>query len=282
MNDPCVGAHVSVAGGLWKLFENATLIGATCAQIFGSSPRQWGVKAPSLKDLDEYKRAREGHKIAPIYLHAAYLVNLGSLDPGIYEKSVMSLVEHLRIAGMIEADGLIFHLGSYQGKDKATVLQRVVKGMKSVLEEVPEGPKLLMENAASTKKIGATPQELGVLLREIDSSRVGVCVDTAHAFEAGTISLFAPPFIQEWIALWEKEVGWSRIPVLHINDSKTAYNSQHDRHENIGEGYIGNEGFLNLAKEGALREKSWVLEVPGFANKGPDKKNIDRIKKCFS
>lgn len=273
---------MSVAGGLWKVFENASSIGANCAQIFGSSPRQWKSSVPSREAVEAYKTARQEYVVNPVYLHAAYLVNLGSSDPAIYEKSIMSLIDHLRIADMIEAKGLIFHLGSFQGGNKEGVLQKTLKGIMSVLEEVQGDTMLIMENAASKKKIGAMPEELGWLLRGANSDRVGVCIDTAHAFEAGTIASFSPDMVREWVALWDREVGWEHIPVLHINDSKTAYNSQHDRHENIGEGYIGKEGFSNLAKVKALQKKDWILEVPGFTGKGPDKQNMDCIKNCIA
>ena len=139
-----------------------------------------------------------------------------------------------------------------------------------------------MENAAGGgEKIGKTAGELAYLLKKVNSKRVKICLDTAHAFESGIIKEYKSDGIKKFLDEWDKEIGLENITALHANDSKTLWNSHHDRHENIGAGYIGLAGFKALAREKRLWNKAWLLEVPGFDNEGPDKKNMDILKSCF-
>ena len=276
-----MGAHVSAAGGLSQSIKNAEGLGAETIQIFGASPRQWKTKLPSRADVKKYKETLKKSNVQSVYLHAAYLVNLAAADPGLYEKSVENLSAHLKITELIGAKGLIFHLGSDVGSDRSPALNRVISGMKVVMKNVPGKSKLLMENSSGGgRKVGASPEEIGELLKGVPSRRVGVCLDTAHAYEAGEIS-YTPKGIGDFLRRWEAHIGLRNLIVVHANDSKTAFASGVDRHENIGQGYIGLKGFRNLAKEKNLWKMDWILEVPGFTNNGPDKKNLDTLRNCF-
>ena len=119
------------------------------------------------------------------------------------------------------------------------------------------------------------------MLKAVASERIRVCLDTAHAFEAGLLR-YAPDEIKKICDEFDDLIGLDNLVVLHINDSKSVFDSHHDRHENIGEGHIGIEGFRSLAREQRLHNKAWILEVPGFNNEGPDKKNVDILRSCFS
>ena len=277
---PKIGGHVSTAGGLFNAFVNAEKIGAETVQIFGASPRQWLVRRPNEKELAEYHRWQKESQIT-VYLHGAYLPNLASPDASIFAKSVGNLRAHFEIANQLEAQGLIFHVGSGKETPKEEGMRQAIKAMKEILKSTSGPAKLVMENSASGKKIGAWPEEMRIMLEGINSPRVKICVDTAHAFEAGLIEHYTPAGIKSFWDTWDKAVGIENIVALHVNDSKTIFNSHHDRHENIGEGYIGLEGFKNLAKEKRLWDKAWLLEVPGFDGTGPDKKNIEILKSLF-
>ena len=278
---PKIGGHVSTAGGLFNAFLNAEKIGAETIQIFGASPRQWLVSPPTNEVLAEYYRLRKESKVKSVYLHGAYLPNLASPDESIFAKSVKNLRAHFAIAVKLEAQGLIFHVGSGKETPKEEGMKQAVKAMKEILESVPGPTWLIMENSASGKKIGAWPEEMRTMLDGIGSPRVKICLDTAHAFEAGLIEHYTPEGIKTFLDKWDKEVGLENIVALHVNDSKTVFNSHHDRHENIGQGHIGLAGFQNLAKEPRLWDKDWLLEVPGFDNMGPDKENIEILKSLF-
>ncbi|MBI5153155.1 MAG: deoxyribonuclease IV [Parcubacteria group bacterium] len=279
---PKIGAHVSASGGLYKSIENATAIGAECIQLFGASPQQWAVRIPSDEDVVMFKNIRAEWNIGPVYLHAAYLPNLATLDDGMYEKSLKNLSDHLMIAERMGADGLIFHVGSGKEAPKEEAIKKAVLGMKRILKLVPGKTKLVMENSArGGQKLGSSAHEMGLMLKGVDSSRIKICIDTAHAFEAGIVEGYTKKNVKQFCDEWDKEVGLENVVALHVNDSKTVFNSHHDRHENIGEGYIGLEGFENLAREKRLHDKAWILEVPGFDGNGPDKKNVDLLKSCF-
>ena len=270
---------MSAAGGHYKVAEKALELGANTIQMFGASPRQWKANAPSAENIQRYKEAISKSGVQSVYLHAAYLVNLaGSLD--LYKKSVDNLASHLEIACALGADGLIFHIGASR-EDKEGMRARIVMGMKEVLQKVKGSAKLIMENASGGGgKIGSTLEELVDLYKKVDSKRVGMCLDTAHAFEAGIID-FTPPSIKTFFDEWDRQIGMENLVALHVNDSKTKFGSGSDRHENLGEGEIGLEGFRNLAKEQRLGHASWILEVPGFDGMGPDKRNLDILKGLF-
>ncbi|OGH70589.1 MAG: hypothetical protein A3C90_04240 [Candidatus Magasanikbacteria bacterium RIFCSPHIGHO2_02_FULL_51_14] len=272
---PIIGAHVSVAGGIDKCFANAKKIGAESIQIFGANPRQWKGTVPGEERIAAFKREHTKSGLGPVFLHASYLVNLGSPDNKIYHGSIGSLVLHLQIAEMIGAEGLIFHIGSAKNSTKAAAVARVAEGMKRTLEKVPGKSRLIMENAAGGgMKIGATPEEIGAIFQKVKSPRVKVCIDTAHAFEAGVLKTFSKDELDEFTRACDKAFGWKHIVALHVNDSKTPFGSNNDRHENIGEGEIGLEAFRNLAHHPKFNKLPWILETPGFGGTGPDRRNI--------
>ena len=281
MTFPKIGAHVSTAGGLFTAFERAKEIGADCVQIFGASPRTWQAKLPDKEEINKFKEEEKRTGIGPAYLHASYLVNLGSPNPDLVSKSVKSLSDHLKIAELIGAIGLIFHIGSSAGMDKEKSLNQVIVGMEKVLANIPGKSFLVMENnAGGGEKIGKTIEELAFIFKKLGLKRVKVCLDTAHAYESGIIK-YDTADIEIFVDKMDKEIGLNNIVAIHANDSKTLWNSHNDRHENIGEGYVGLPGFKALAKEKRLWDKTWLLEVPGFENEGPDKKNVEILKKCF-
>jgi len=281
-DEPKIGAHVSSAGGLFKCIENAKVIGAEIAQIFGSSPRQWQTRFPNKEEISEYQDKLKSSGLRGVYLHGAYLVNLASPDSATLDKSIKNLSEHLQIAEMINAEGLIFHVGSGKETSKPEAVKQAIDAMKEILKTVPGRSQLIMENSASGKKVGAWPEEMKIMLEGVNSNRVKICLDTAHSFESGLIEKYEPENIKTFLDYWDKEVGLDNVIALHVNDSKTISGSHNDRHENIGDGHIGLGGFKNLAKEKRLWDKPWILEVPGFEDSGPDKKNVDILKLLFN
>lgn len=279
---PLIGAHVSTAGGLFKAIENAERIGADCIQIFGASPRQWQARLPSEEEIKKYREHLHNSNVKEVYLHAAYLVNLASPNEELRKKSIQSLVAHLKIAATIGSQGLIFHIGSGKELPKEEALAKVVEAIRVILKSAP-GADLIIENAAGGgQKIGSNADEIGKIIEEVKSPRLKVCFDTAHAYEAGIVEAYTPENIKRLLNELDAKIGLGKIVALHVNDSKTKFNSHHDRHENIGEGYIGLAGFQNLAKEKRLQNKAWILEVPGFDGGGPDKKNIDILRSCWN
>jgi deoxyribonuclease IV len=279
MKLPKIGGHVSVAGGLSNCVKNAKEIGAETIQIFAGSPRKYDVSQLNEEEFRKYKEGVEKENISPVYIHASYLVNLASEEKRILEKSIKCVIETLQFALKIGALGVIYHPGSPKGGAKEKAIEREIIAIKRVLEKIRGDLFLIIENTAGLKKIGTDPAEIGYILREVDSENVRVCIDTAHSLESGNIEKFDDKKIDKWLSWWEKEVGLKNLSLLHINDSLTAGGSHHDRHANIGEGFIGVSGFKKLMQFEKIRKVPWILEVPGFDNKGPDKKNVDILKK---
>lgn len=279
-NMPLLGAHVSASGGLHKAFENAARVGAEAIQIFVASPRQWKVVEPSEELVAEFRLAWKESAVKRVYVHAGYLVNLAAASSEMRAKSVTNLAAHFKIAVRIGAQGMIFHMGSAGHRREA--LARTVDGIREVLSLVPGSTHLLMENSAGGgSKLCSDVDELARVAEKVDSHRIGACFDTAHALESGVIDEFSPTKIAELFARWHEKLAPYKIEVIHCNDSKTPASSHHDRHENIGKGFIGLTGFKALAREKSLHDCAWILEVPGFEGNGPDKENLDILKGLF-
>lgn len=273
---PRIGGHVSVAGGLKNGIAKAKEIGAATIQFFGSSPRAWAITRHSQKDIREFHAAAREADIGPLFIHASYLINLASPDEALRRKSEESLAVQFQQANDVGVHGLIFHVGSGKELPKGDALEIVVHALEKILKRVQGDAWLVIENSAGGgKKIGSSIQEIGEIIRRVGDRRVKMCFDTAHAFEAGVIERYTPENIQKLLHNIENRISLSRLVALHVNDSKSAFNSHHDRHENIGAGHIGLEAFENLINTPELREPAWLLEVPGFGGTGPDKKNID-------
>ncbi len=273
-----IGAHVSTSGGILKSIQRAKEIGAECMQIFAGSPKRYEVAKITEEEGGFFYNKTKLEGVLPIYIHASYLLNLASEDSVLVEKSKKNLSEAMIYSSKIGSSGVIYHPGSPKGGLKEDAIEREVAGILNVLEMTPENTFLLIENTAGKKKIGTDPVEIGLILKKVSSERLRVCIDTAHSFESGNIVAFDEESILNWLDWWDREVGLENVGVFHVNDSLTKANSQHDRHANIGEGYIGIDGFKNLMKSKKIENIPWILEVPGFDGLGPDKKNIDIVK----
>lgn len=278
---PIIGAHVSAAGGIHNAFENAKNIGARAIQIFGSSPRQWAGVYPQREHINEFKSRLKDFD-GPVFLHAPYLANLASPNAYTLKQSIECLIFHLKIAHDIGAKGVIFHPGSGKEMPKNKALLQIVQGMKKILEKTSPDTLLIIENTAGGgHKVGAILEDLSFLLKKSKNNRIRICFDTAHALESGLIKKYDRKSIKKLFDDFDTTIGLENLSVIHSNDSKTPCGSFHDRHENIGEGHIGIAGFKNLAKEKRLYKLAWILEVPGFDDTGPDKRNIELLRSCF-
>ena len=275
-----IGAHVSAAGGIGNAVDRAVDIGAEAVQIFGSSTRSWRFKAVTDAQADGFRKKSAEAGLAPPFLHAIYLINLGNSNPENVDKSVTSLVQYMHLAEQIGAGGVIFHPGSHGGAGYEGVFQQVVDSIHRVLDQTAEGPLLCLENMAGMgQHIGAKFSELGEIMRAVDSPRLGICLDTQHAFAAG-YDLTNPEGVADMIGEFDRDIGLDRLSAVHANDSKRPCGSGVDRHDNIGEGLIGEEGFTNIMAHPAFAHVPFFLEVPGYDkdNRGPDKPNVDILK----
>ena len=274
-----IGAHVSAAGGIHKVFERAKAIGAEAMQVFPSAPQQW--KAPIISDESaaEFKRLL-AESAMPTFFHGVYLINFGSKDEALLQRSVDSLATYLDWAGKLGVQGTIFHVGSHLGSGwDGEMTRQVCSHLRRALQAAPNDSLLVLENNAGQGNcIGGRWEELGAIIRGLDNDRrVGVCIDTCHAL-AMNYDITNDAGCQAAMEAFDREVGFDRLVAVHANDSKQPLGGLRDRHENIGDGHIGLEGFAAVMRYPAFRDIPFFLEVPGLDGKGPDRENIMRLK----
>lgn len=275
-----IGAHVSSAGSHHLVFERARAIGAEAVQLFISAPQQWKLPAPTDEQVETFRAALNASGM-PAFFHGVYLMNFGSTDEAMLEKSKASLKAYLHFAARMGVTGTIFHVGSHLGAGYSDVLVSRIGGMlRAVLDEEPDNPSLLIleNNAGQGNCIGGKFGELGAIINALDNHpRVGICIDTCHAFAMG-YDLATEAGCNEAMAEFDHEIGFKRLVAVHANDTKMPIGTFRDRHENIGDGHIGTAGFRTLMSHEAFRDVPFLLEVPGFDGTGPDAKNIKRLK----
>ena len=271
-----IGGHVSSSGGINNAVKNTLEIGGNCLQIFAGSPRMWARSLYPNKVSNDFKKLVLDNDLNPVYIHALYLTNLASDNPELIEKSKKALITDMTNSAAIGSAGVILHIGSHMGRGWDAVKTQVIEIIKEVLDSTPVDSYLLLENSAGQKgKIGSF-QELSDILSEIDTPRLKVCLDTAHAFEAG-YNFATEEGLAMWIQDIEKYLG-DKLELLHLNDSKTPLGSGRDMHQNIGDGYIGEGGIKRIINHPRLCNLPLILEVPGLEATGPDRPNINKVK----
>jgi len=267
-----IGAHVSIAGRVYEAIPRAVAIGCECLQIFVGSPRQWRLVEYDPADVAEFRRRRARAGLDPLVAHASYLVNLATADPELFRRSVDSLAHTVRGMDALEGLAAITHLGSARGAGWDECCERVALALRAVLKRSSRAMVLLEGSAGGT--IGGTFEQLRDILDAAGRHpRLGVCLDTAHVFAAGW-DLRTPEGVAAMVDAFDRRVGLTWLRTLHLNDSKSALGSRLDRHENIGEGWIGRDGFRAIFGHPALRHLPGLSETPGFDRRGPDRRNV--------
>ncbi len=275
-----IGAHVSTSGGVHTAIGRALEIGANCIQIFAGAPQRWAEARFPEEHVANFRRLAEEKDIRPTFIHSAYLLNFASQDPELREKSKQSLLGALSWAERLGAAGVITHLGSSKDGDLPDAEDRVCQALAEVLQSAPEKPLLVLESCAGQgNTIGRRFEQLGSILRRLGGDpRAQVCLDTAHVFEAG-YDISTPEGLELTLEQFDQTVGIAHLKVFHVNDSKTPLGSNVDRHENIGYGRIGEEAFARILRHPALCRLPFLLEVPGMTNEGPDRPNIQALRR---
>jgi len=271
-----IGAHVSTAGGLKTAIEGGLAIGAEALQIFPSAPLQWKIRGWDDKQCAWLKEEWPKH-FKQVIFHGIYLTNLAGSDEANVIKTKTALVETLRLASKVGIVGTIFHPGSYTNGEFGNQNQ-VKEVISEVLAETPSETMLIYENSAGST-IGGKLEDLAWLVNaSSDKSRVGVCLDTCHAFAAG-YDIRSKEGYEEYVEKVESLIGLDKVFCWHFNDSKFDLGAKRDRHENIGEGFLGTEPFGFILNDPRWDRLSSYLEVPGFEDKGPDQKNVEILRK---
>jgi len=282
-----IGAHISAAYGVANAPLNAKEFGCECYQFFSRSPQGGLAKPLDESEIKKFKEYNKKFGFKNFYIHAPYFINLASTKNNVYHGSISVLHEELERGSVLGAKYLMTHLGSAKELGKKESLKKVIIGIEEILKDYHGSTEFLIEiSAGAGEIIGDTFEEINLIIQnskaclELDSglkiqNSLGVCFDTAHAFESG-YDLSSKSAVKKTFDEFDKIIGLKYLKLIHINDSKTALGSHIDRHEHLGFGKIGLEGFQAIVKEPRLKNIDLILETP--TDKGI-KKDIKLLKK---
>lgn len=259
-----LGVHVSIAGHIYEAIDRASALGCNTFQIFPRNPRQIRPEdLDILDDVQEFRRARSQAGIKPVVVHIPYTVNLASALERLHRLSVQSYIDDINDVALLEAEYVVTHLGSFTESTEEAGLDKFTQGISKILGKTAETVEILLENTAgSGSQLGATLEHLQYVIKKNNSNkRLGMCLDTAHAFAAG-FDIRDKKGLDYLLGKIDKLIGLDRLKVIHLNDSKVELGSRVDRHEHIGQGYIGKEGFREIINHKSLKDLPFILETP--------------------
>jgi deoxyribonuclease-4 len=276
------GAHVSASGRIDNAIDRIVAIGGDCAQVFTQSPRMWRATNHDAEALGRFREKRAAAGIGGVVCHALYLLNLATPNDEIYEKSIATLRATVDVACAIEADGVVFHVGSHLGAGLEAGLRRAGAAVGLVLERCKGDTWLLIENSAGAGgTIGRSLEELRTLLELLDRHpRLGICLDSCHLYATG-YDVTDPNAVDALVREVDATVGIDRLRALHVNDTSSPLGSNRDRHANILEGLMG-EGLGAFLAPAAFQHLAAYLEVPGPHKRGPDAAEIRKLRELHA
>jgi deoxyribonuclease-4 len=275
-----LGVHVSVTEGLIKAVEIVLRLNCNTMQFFIRNPRAWGIRKIDKKELNGFLKLVRKYNIKPVITHACYIINLCSEDKILRKKSFNCLIEDLKRAEELNADYYVIHFGSHKNKKLGMKLFKT-----AVLKAIDKvnfiKTKLLVENTAGEgNKIGASIDEMENFLKGINFKKVGICIDTAHLFSFG-YEINKKNGLNKFLNEFDLKIGLNRINLIHLNDSKYPCGSHIDRHQHIGKGFIGEDGFKVILKNPKLKNLPFILETPKKVIQD-DIRNLNKISNYIS
>jgi deoxyribonuclease-4 len=270
------GAHCS--GGIKGALDRAIEIGADAVQLFAQSPRAWRFPEHAEEDLARFRERRAEAGIGAVLVHALYLCNLATPDEVVYGKSVDTMRATMDAACALDADGVVFHVGSHLGAGLEAGLERAVPALREVLDRCSDTTWLLVENSAGAGgTIGRSIDELATIVDALDRDpRLGVCLDSCHLYVSG-VDVGEPTTVAATLEQVEQRIGLDRLRALHVNDAAAPLGSNRDRHANVLEGELGERLGAFLAHP-AVQDLPAVMETPGPDNHGPDAAEVQKLR----
>ena len=273
-----IGGHVSTRGGIDKAVDNAVAIGAEVIQTHPSPPQTWRRLTVDDAMVKSYRDKAAAADLRAHFFHAVYLINLATTSSTLLKQSVGSLVFYMELAERIGADGVVFHPGSHKGAGFEPMLPQMARALNEVLARSESRAKLIVENSAGQGGcVGCTFEEVAQIVDAVGAERLHVCLDTAHAFANG-YDLRSAETVDTSLRRLDETIGLDRLVCIHANDSRAEFQSNVDRHANIGDGFLGEDAFALLLNDPRLRHLPWILEVPGLEKRGPDLWNVNKLR----
>ncbi|MDO8594222.1 MAG: deoxyribonuclease IV [bacterium] len=290
-----LGGHVSIAGGYKEALPRAAALGGNALQMFSGSPRGWNFAKTTPADAKAFREEAKKLGIEAAYFHASYLVNLAD-DGSNGKHSVDALIAELSVADQLGVRGSIIHLGSFKeekkdakelmptlfGKEDVPAYVKhpryplLISNIKAILKKSPKDTLFIIEDMGM-RKIGRSLDEIANIVSDVDDPRVRVCLDTCHLHVAG-YDLGTKKKLDDFLNEFERAIGLDKLECFHVNDSRDEFGSLRDRHDNIGEGHVAKDVFKLILNHPKLKHLPFLLEVPGFDDSGPDKRNVDILK----
>jgi deoxyribonuclease IV len=263
-----LGAHMSIAGGYYKAVERAAEVGCSVLQIFTKNNNQWRAKEITKAEAEQFRQSLATHKILHPLSHASYLINLAAEADELWQKSIEGMVIELQRAAQLGIPYVVVHPGAGVKLTCEAAMERVSQAINRVHETAGEvGTEIVLENTAGQGTcLGHRFEQLATIIAGVKlEHRIGICIDTCHAFAAG----YPLGTLQDYNALWkefDKHLGRRRLKALHLNDSKKPFGSRVDRHEHIGQGQLGLEPFRLVLNDVRLQKIPLYLETEKGAN----------------
>ncbi|MFW6117526.1 MAG: deoxyribonuclease IV [Thermoproteota archaeon] len=276
-----LGLHLSIRGSIDRVINRALERHCETFQMFSRNPRAWRSRKLDPEEVENFKEKLRISGIYPVIIHTPYLLNLASPKEEVFLKSIKALKEELRRAAILNIPYVVTHLGSHLGKGKKEGFSRIVEAVNKSISEVQNKVVLLLENTAGTRNsMGSDFDDIGHILSKIRwKDRVGVCFDTCHAFAAG-YDLISRSAVKDTLRKFDQTIGFQKLKLVHLNDSKGDLASGIDRHEHIGMGKIGEIGFRNILHS-KLVHLPLILETP-VDNRRSDLENLEKVRELAS
>jgi deoxyribonuclease-4 len=282
-----LGAHESIAGGLHKALDRARSVGCEAVQIFVKSNRSWAVKPLAEEDVARFKAKAEETGIGPVVGHTSYLLNLGTHDEVLWTKSRDMLIIELERCEVLEVPWLVLHPGSHVGAGEEAGLAQVAQALGEVHAATPGfRTRILLETTETTAgqgtSLGCRFEHLAWLMEHTpEGERLGVCLDTCHVFAAG-YELRTTAGYTATMEAFDRVIGLKRLHAVHLNDCKGDLGSRKDRHEQIGKGTIGLEGFRHVVNDSRLAGLPALLETPKGDDLHEDRENLTMLRSLIT
>lgn len=270
-----LGKHVSISGGIDKAPARAKELGCNCFQIFAKNPRGWKGREIEQKEVDNLKKNMSKNNMVNLVVHSTYLINLATPKDDLWQKSIDGLKDDYYRCGKIGAQFLVLHPGSHTGSGIKLGIKRISEALNIILSEIKNDTMILLENVSGAgTAIGSNFSQIHDIIKGInDKNRVGLCLDTCHAFTAG-YDLRLKEGIKGMIEEIDSELNLEKLKVIHINDSKYDFDTNKDEHAHIGDGYIGSEGFEKIINHSSFKDLTFILETADFTGEDEDVKKI--------
>jgi deoxyribonuclease-4 len=262
---PRLGRHMPLDPNPLTAFSTAQSLGCTAIQIFVGNPRGWAIPSANPKTDATWIERLNDLNLAPITIHAAYLINLASATEITRSRSQELLRWTMQRGAALGAEAVVMHIGSHGGNGEVIGIERLESGIRAVLKDLEPGPRLLLENdVGAGKTIGSHFEAMAEVLARLDTdqgNRLGVCLDTAHLWGAGH-DIGSSDGTQATLDMIDAAFGLNRVHVIHLNDTSVALGSHRDLHKRLGEGIIGTEGLRKFLNDPRLAQATVLLETP--------------------